>query len=554
MAKKMTYRDYLKQEMSDLIEQIDLQELQKRFMKSRWLDQVLWMEGRATKARNRHYTLRLITIIGGVIVPALVSVNSANLGNERELRWREIFAWSAFGLSQAVAISAAVEELFHFGENYRRYRNTVEGMKIEGWHFFQLSGPYKPFTSHSEAYAMFATHVEGLIEKDVEGYVTQVSQSEAEVKAIRDATIAQNTILATTHLQEHLQRPPTPVVAEPQHELTTQSYPPPEQDPWYDEGGDDFVTADELQSDRVGTPVNQGGINTTSPFPDLATFVPDSPPAIQPNGGDDEFLTPEQIRGTQFRGSANNGEMTSIPPIAAATATLTSTSAQTLAHLEEDEFISPSEIQGIQPGVGVNPGGNTPIVPIADVTPTPPCTPPLTTPEEVADILKCPLKDTQTYLPGVMAALQEKDILDKLTLVAAIATIGVETGGFRPIKEYGGPKYFTKMYEGRRDLGNTCHGDGARYHGRGFIQITGRANYREYGKKLGLGNQLEENPDLTLDPKISAQILACYFYDRKVYQAAREKDWRKVRKLVNGGYNGWDEFSNFVQRALQKLA
>ena len=76
MAKKSMHREHIKQEMCDLIETIDLEDLQKRFMKSRWLDLVLWLEGRAVKSRNRHYTLRLITIIGGVIVPALVSVNS----------------------------------------------------------------------------------------------------------------------------------------------------------------------------------------------------------------------------------------------------------------------------------------------------------------------------------------------------------------------------------------------------------------------------------------------------------------------------------------------
>jgi hypothetical protein len=171
----------------------------------------------------------------------------------------------------------------------------------------------------------------------------------------------------------------------------------------------------------------------------------------------------------------------------------------------------------------------------------------------VADILECPLKDAQTYLPGVLAALEEKKILDKPTLIAAIATIGVETGGFCPINEYGGPQYFTSMYEGRDDLGNTQPGDGARYHGRGFIQITGRANYRDYGKKLGLGSALEDNPELALDPKVGAQILASYFYDREVDKAANEQDWRRVRRLVNGGYNGWDEFYNFVERALQKI-
>ena len=172
-------------------------------------------------------------------------------------------------------------------------------------------------------------------------------------------------------------------------------------------------------------------------------------------------------------------------------------------------------------------------------------------PEIVRDILNCSLSDCQTYLPGVLTALQELNILDKLTLIAAIATIGVETGGFRPIHELGGTEYFTKKYEGRSDLGNTSPGDGARYHGRGFIQITGRANYQTYGDKLGV--DLENNPDLALDPEVSSRVLALYFLQRSVDTAARAQEWHKVRQLVNGGDNGLDDFLGYVTRAQEQL-
>jgi predicted chitinase len=141
--------------------------------------------------------------------------------------------------------------------------------------------------------------------------------------------------------------------------------------------------------------------------------------------------------------------------------------------------------------------------------------------------------------------MDKKGLLNKPTLIAALATIGVETGGFRPIPEYGGNDYFTEMYEGRSDLGNTQPGDGVRYRGRGFIQITGRANYRRYGQKLNV--PLEAQPDLALDPKVSTQILVEYFWDREVDLLAVDGDWRGVRRAVNGGQNGWDHFWDLVQ-------
>ncbi|MEQ9670900.1 DUF4231 domain-containing protein [Coleofasciculus sp. G2-EDA-02] len=132
MAKKNSYSQYLRNHLGKLIDETDLPPLKKEFMKSRWLDQVLWLEGRATKERDRHHSLRLLTIIGGVIVPAMVGFNSTNP------KIKEIVGWSAFGLSQAVAISAAVEEFFSHGEKYKQFRNTAENMKIEGWQFLQI--------------------------------------------------------------------------------------------------------------------------------------------------------------------------------------------------------------------------------------------------------------------------------------------------------------------------------------------------------------------------------------------------------------------------------
>ncbi|MDJ0596870.1 MAG: DUF4231 domain-containing protein [Pleurocapsa sp. MO_226.B13] len=176
-AEPKSYRDRVKQEMSFLIENIELSDLQRQFMKSRWLSQMLWLEGRAQQNRNRYYFLRLLTIIGGVIVPALVSLN-INANNIQV-----IMGWIAFCLSQVVAISAAVEEFFHYGERYRHYRNTAELMKIEGWQFFQLSGAYRNSQSHTEAYVDFAERVENIMQRDVEGYLSEVLKDRTEQKS-----------------------------------------------------------------------------------------------------------------------------------------------------------------------------------------------------------------------------------------------------------------------------------------------------------------------------------------------------------------------------------
>ncbi|HBN08912.1 MAG TPA: hypothetical protein DD435_09775 [Cyanobacteria bacterium UBA8530] len=165
----------------------------------------------------------------------------------------------------------------------------------------------------------------------------------------------------------------------------------------------------------------------------------------------------------------------------------------------------------------------------------------------IAQILGDSTANVQRYWPYLVEALEQAGIRDSKAIVAVLATIEVEVPDFAPIPEYASGA----AYEGRSDLGNTQAGDGVRYKGRGFIQLTGRANYRQYGQKLGI--DLEENPDLALDPKTSARILVEYFKQRGIPQMASNGDWKAVRRAVNGGLNGYDTFIGAVNKLLARI-
>jgi hypothetical protein len=174
MTKKDSYKAFLQDDFDKLFEMMKLSDVQKHFLRSRWLDQLLWMEGKANKARDRYYALRLTTIIGGVILPALISFNTTNENAKR------VVFWSTFGISQVVAMSAAIEEFFHYGERWRHYRRTCESLKTQAWQFSQLSGVYRNYTNHDEAFNVFAGQIEDIIQRDVEVYSTQVVQDKKE--------------------------------------------------------------------------------------------------------------------------------------------------------------------------------------------------------------------------------------------------------------------------------------------------------------------------------------------------------------------------------------
>ena len=173
MAKKDAYAEFLKEDFQQLFQAMELPTRQEHFMRSRWLDQLLWMEKKAGFCRDRHQSLRLTTIILGVIVPILIGFD---FGTQHIQKVRAVTAI----LSGVVAVSAAVEEFFHYGERWYHYRRTAESLKQHGWQFSQLTGPYKKFSTCETAFPIFAEYVEEILQKDVEGYVTQGIQSHQE--------------------------------------------------------------------------------------------------------------------------------------------------------------------------------------------------------------------------------------------------------------------------------------------------------------------------------------------------------------------------------------
>ena len=122
-----------------------------------------------------------------------------------------------------------------------------------------------------------------------------------------------------------------------------------------------------------------------------------------------------------------------------------------------------------------------------------------------------------------------------LRLAHFMAQLAHESGSFKYMEEIASGA----AYEGRKDLGNTQPGDGVRYKGRGPIQCTGRANYRTYGRKIGIN--LERYPELAANPSIGLHIACVYWADRKLNELADKDDVAGITRKVNGGVNGLED-------------
>lgn len=129
-------------------------------------------------------------------------------------------------------------------------------------------------------------------------------------------------------------------------------------------------------------------------------------------------------------------------------------------------------------------------------------------------------------------------------LAAFLAQCAHETMDFQFMKEIGNTKTF-KKYDPKhaprkaRALGNKHAGDGAKYKGRGFIQLTGRDNYKRAGQALGL--PLEQKPHLVEKPEIAAKV-AIWFWQTEVRPNVNNfNDVVAVTKQINPGLAGLND-------------
>lgn len=111
-----------------------------------------------------------------------------------------------------------------------------------------------------------------------------------------------------------------------------------------------------------------------------------------------------------------------------------------------------------------------------------------------------------------------------------------------------------KTYGGR--MGNTQPGDGWKYRGRGFIQLTGRSNYKKYGQILKL--PLETNPELAESVTVAARIAAAFWANstyekRSLNDLAQDENVRAVTRAINGGENGIDDRTRLYKKGLEVL-
>lgn len=141
-------------------------------------------------------------------------------------------------------------------------------------------------------------------------------------------------------------------------------------------------------------------------------------------------------------------------------------------------------------------------------------------------------------------SMHEFHINSPIRQAAFIAQIAHESGELRYVEEIASGI----AYEYRKDLGNTQPGDGMKYKGRGLIQITGRNNYLECGKALGV--DLVTQPELLETNDLACRSAAWFWASRGLNDLADKGDYIRICRRINGGLNGLKERQAYYAKAM----
>lgn len=188
-------------------------------------------------------------------------------------------------------------------------------------------------------------------------------------------------------------------------------------------------------------------------------------------------------------------------------------------------------------------------------------------------------EDIDKVYPALAAAMEEFEIETPQQIAMFLAQCAHESAYFTQVTEnlnYSAeglnkifPKYFRNagrdaqqfhrqpekianvVYANRMGNGDTASGDGWRYRGRGYIQLTGRNNYVECGEALEM--DLVNNPDYLLTPEGAARSAAWFWWNNDLNKFADRNDIVGCTKRVNGGTIGLEHRKEIWEEVLKAL-
>lgn len=141
----------LKKQYLHVIDNLDLQQTEKDLVKIVWLDYFLLLDKSAKKGVYSSNISQIVIIFFSLIIPVIEVIPDVP---------KLPFGLSIISLiSIMIALITALNRQMNFDARWKHYRKNAEMMRNEGDDFFALSGSYKKFKTHSDAFKDFSTAI-----------------------------------------------------------------------------------------------------------------------------------------------------------------------------------------------------------------------------------------------------------------------------------------------------------------------------------------------------------------------------------------------------------
>lgn len=172
------------------------------------------------------------------------------------------------------------------------------------------------------------------------------------------------------------------------------------------------------------------------------------------------------------------------------------------------------------------------------------------TPEIIAKATGSSIDNAKKFAPYLNRYMSKYKINTPTRVMAFLAQIGVESASLKATEEYASGA----AYEGRATLGNIYAGDGIKFKGRGLIQVTGRANYKNVQDHFGWN--VIDNPSQLSEIDKATEVSAWWWANRKkdgkylsewadeinpkdsILDGQNYKIFETITRGINGGVNG----------------
>lgn len=144
-----------REQYTSVLDSLDLSDGRKDVLRAEWLDEVVCLEAKAEANKRAHYGLRMAAIVGGATLTALAGLQASGAVQSS-------VSWIIFALGLITTIALALEAFYHYGTTWHTHRTAAEQLKLEGYLFLALVGPYKDCRNHGEAYEDFLARIESI--------------------------------------------------------------------------------------------------------------------------------------------------------------------------------------------------------------------------------------------------------------------------------------------------------------------------------------------------------------------------------------------------------